>query len=281
MQHPTGYVIRGGRAELVDFVALVTQKYAIFKILHTVSGAFVLSGFFVMGIAAYHILRKNQTAIFSKSFKLALVFSLIFSIFEVIHGHVSGTEISKLQPAKLAAIESHWETGPRAPFNIIAIPDRDNERNSFAISLPGVLSLLVHNSLDAEVVGLKDFPRDERPPILLPFYSFRVMVGLGFLFILLTLIGVVRINKLETSRWYLKLMLMAIPLPYIACEAGWVVAEVGRQPWIVHGLMKTSEAVSPIAGSQVAVTLVAFIIVYSLLGLAAFYLMIRYAKKGI
>lgn len=128
--------------------------------------------------------------------------------------------------------------------------------------------------------GLKDFPRKERPPVLIPFLSFRTMVGLGTLFILLTIIGWLRRNRLLESPLYLKVMVLSIPLPYIAIEAGWVLAEVGRQPWIVHGLMKTSDAVSPLASSQVLVSLIAFILIYGLLGIAGFYLIVKNAIKN-
>ena len=128
--------------------------------------------------------------------------------------------------------------------------------------------------------GLKDFPREERPPVLISLVSFRTMVGLGTLFILLTVIGWLRRSKLLESPLYLKVMVLSIPLPYIAIEAGWVLAEVGRQPWIVYGLMKTSDAVSPLASSQVFVSLIAFILIYGLLGITGFYLIIKNAVKN-
>ena len=140
--------------------------------------------------------------------------------------------------------------------------------------------MLAYHDPKATVRGLKDFPEDERPPVTITFLSFRVMVGLGFLFLFLTLYGWIRRNKLMESPNYLKIMLYAIPLPYIASEAGWAVAEVGRQPWVVYGLMRTADAVSPISGSQVMVSLVAFVVVYSLLGAAAFYLIGKYARRG-
>ena len=138
---------------------------------------------------------------------------------------------------------------------------------------------MVHD-LNAEVTGLRDIPKDQRPPVLLTFISFRVMVGLGTLFILLTVIGWFKRNRLLESPNYLKIMLFAIPLPYIALELGWVLAEVGRQPWIVYGLMRTSDAVSPIAGSQVLFSLIGFFVVYGLLGAIGFYLITINAKKG-
>ncbi|UCD80139.1 MAG: cytochrome ubiquinol oxidase subunit I, partial [Desulfobacterales bacterium] len=135
-------------------------------------------------------------------------------------------------------------------------------------------------NFNAEVKGLKDFPIDERPPVLLTFLSFRTMVALGMYFPLVTLIGVYFRNRLLENPWYLKLMLFSIPLPFIAIEMGWLLAELGRQPWIVYGLMKTADAVSQIAVSQVAVSLVAFLGVYGLLGALGYFLIFRYAVKG-
>lgn len=164
---------------------------------------------------------------------------------------------------------------------LFLIPDAKHERNLVEIGkIPGLLSLLAYNNPHAVVKGLKDFPKDERPPVAITFWAFRLMVGLGMLFVLLTLVGWFLRNRLLESPWYLRVMLWAIPLPYLALELGWTVAEVGRQPWIVYGLMKTSQAVSPISSGQVGVSLVAFILLYGFLGLVDFYLLAKYARKG-
>jgi len=283
MQYPVGYTIskETGRAVLTDFIAVITQQFAIIQVLHTLFAAYLLSGFFVMGVSAYHLLKKQNTSFFLKSFRLALTFGLIFSIGAVILGDFSGLQVAEKQPSKLAALESHWETQTHAPFYMLTFPDEKNECNFFElIAVPSGLSILAFHSAEAEVKGLRDFPRDERPPVAITFVAFRVMVSLGFLFVLLTVTGWFLRNKLDSSPVYLWIMLLAIPLPYIAAEAGWIVTEVGRQPWIVYGLMKTADAVSPIATSQVALSLTAFVLVYSVLGLTAFYLIFQFARKG-
>ena len=281
MQHPVGYTMRNGRAELESFMAVITNSFGVLEFLHTVSGAYVLSAFFVMGISAWHLLKKQNMDFFTRSFKIALVFGLVSSLFVAAIGDTHGVHVAQTQPAKLAAMESHWETKTHAPLHLFAIPDEKNERNSVEFgSIPGVLSFLGYHDVDAEVRGLRDFPADERPPVLLTFISFRVMVGLGTLFILLTVYGMFKRNRLADSPNYLKLMLFSIPLPYAAIELGWVLAEVGRQPWIVYGLMRTPSAVSPIAAPQVLFSLIAFIAVYGLLGALGFYLMLANAKKG-
>jgi len=281
MQHPVGYVIRNGRAELDNFFAVVTQGFAWQIFFHTISGAYILTGFVVMGIAAYHLLRKQNIAFFTKSFRLGLAMALIFSVAEVVQGHIHGAEVAKIQPAKLAAMEGLWETQTNAPQTLFHIPDEQNERNLWEfVKIPGALSMLAHHDTEAEVKGLKDFPKEERPPVLLTFVAFRVMVALGFLFVLLTVVAFFKRKKLEDSPLLLKVLLWSMPLPYIALQAGWIVTEVGRQPWIVYGIMKTKDAVSPVAASQVGASFAAFIVVYTILGIVAFYLCRKFAIQG-
>lgn len=281
MQHPVGYTIRNGRAELTDFFAVVTQKFAVLMFVHVVSGAFVLAGFFVMGISAYHLLKKQNMDFFGRSFRMGLVFSLVASLVVAIEGDLHAKDVAEKQPAKLAAMESLWDTTESAPVYLFSIPDEENEKNLVEIlPIPGLLSFLAHGDMNAPVKGLKEYPRDERPPVFLTSFAFKGMVGLGTYFVLITLYGFIRRKTITESPWFLKLMLFSIPLPYIANQLGWIVTEVGRQPWIVYGLMRTRDAVSPVAASQVAVTLVAFILVYGLLGIAGYYLIYRHATKG-
>jgi cytochrome d ubiquinol oxidase subunit I len=281
MQHPVGYILRNGRAELDSFTAVIFQKFAILSILHTLGAAYIVSAFFVMGISAYHLLRRQHTDLFIRSFRMALSFGLIFSLFVIAEGHLHGTDLAEKQPAKLAAMESHWNTSANAPIYLLSLPDEKGEKNSLEIlPFPGMLSLLAHHNPNATVVGLKDFPRDLRPPVLISFVSFRIMVTMAAYFLLMTALGWLKRDRLMESPWYLRAMLYSIPLPYLVCEAGWILAEVGRQPWIVYGLMKTSEAFSPVAASQVMVSFIAFILIYGALGILGFYLMVKHARKG-
>jgi cytochrome d ubiquinol oxidase subunit I len=281
MQHPVGYVIRNGRAELDSLTAIITQPFAWHTIVHTVSAGFIVSGFFVMGVSAWHLLKKQEISFFKKSFRLAVGFALIFSIVEVVQGHMHGGEVAKLQPTKFAAMESVWETTKSAPQYLLVIPDPEHERNLVELgAIPGALSMLAFHDFSAEVKGLKDFAPSERPPVSISTFSFRVMITLGFFFLITTIIGWFRRDTIEQRPALLKLFLFSIPLPYIASELGWMLAEVGRQPWVVYGVMKTSNAVSPIAASQVAVSLGAFVLVYTFLGLVAYYLMWSQARKG-
>jgi cytochrome d ubiquinol oxidase subunit I len=281
MQHPVGYDIRNGRAELTDFLAVITNKHGLLEIIHVVPASLLLGAFFVMGISAYHLLKSQHTEVFLKSFKIALVVGLVSSLILGLTGDMHGINVSKTQPAKLAAMESHWETQSQAPIVMFAIPDEEGERNKMEIgSIPGLLSFLGFHDFNAEVIGLRDIPKEDRPPVLPTFVGFRTMVGLGTLFILLMIYGWFRRDKLMESPAFLKIMLWSIPLPYIAMEMGWVVSEVGRQPWIVYDLMRTADAASPIAGTQVMVSLTAFILVYGLLGAVGFYLIAKSVKEG-
>ncbi len=282
MQHPVGYVMRNGRAELASFYDVITNSYAFLKFFHQLPAAYTVGGFFVMGISAWHILRKSHPDFFKKSFRVAATFTLIFSIVVVITGHMSGEEVAKYQPAKLAAMESLWETEKPAGMCLLVIPDPANERNSVeAFKIPKLLSVLAHYSTTAEVKGLKAFPKDERPPVTPVFFAFRIMVGIGFLMILLALFAWRWQDKIENYPRFLKILIWAIPLPYLAIELGWTVAELGRQPWIVYGIMKTSDAVSTAINTpQVSVSLIAFTLVYTLLGIADFYLLFKFARKG-
>jgi cytochrome d ubiquinol oxidase subunit I len=284
MQHPVGYVIRNNRAELVDFAEVIFSPYAWLKFFHTVMGGYIVGAFFVMGVAAYHILRKNQLDFFKKSFKIAAIFGLIMSLGIAIIGDFHAKEVAKTQPSKMAAMESLWETQKSAPIYMFAWPDAENERNTFEfLSIPGFLSYLAHGDFNAEVTGLKDIPKDERPPVLPTFLSFRVMVFLGVIFIVLSLLGFIYAKKdtLENKEWFLRLILYTIPLPFIAAQVGWIVAEIGRQPWIVYGVMKTSDAVSQsVTSGQVWMSLIGFLIFYGILAIVDLSLLAKFSRKG-
>ncbi|MBP8979778.1 MAG: cytochrome ubiquinol oxidase subunit I [Syntrophobacterales bacterium] len=284
MQNPVGFVLRNNRAEMVDFMAFLTNGYGWLKFFHTILAGYVVAAFFVMGISAWHLLRKNQSLLFKKSFRIAAVFGLVSSLLVVLIGDFHGAEVGKVQPAKLAAMESLWETQRAVPFYLLLIPDAKNERNALELlGIPKMVSFLAYKDFDAEVKGLKSFPKEERPPVLETYLGFRLMVGLGGLFILLSTLAVFLSwrDLLERYPLFLKVLVWAIPLPYLAGELGWIVAEVGRQPWIVYGVLKTSAAVSKsVSPEQVALSLGVFTLLYSFLGGINVYLLAKYARKG-
>ena len=281
MQHPVGFAVRNGRAELTDFAAVVFNPFSLLQIFHVIPAAFLLTAFFIMGISAYHLLKRQNVEFFTRSFRLALVVGAVATVVVTIEGDLHAKHVTKTQPAKLAAMEALWDTTAKAPIYLMAVPDEANERNSVEIgAIPGLLSFLGHGDFNAKVKGLKEFPREERPPVVATFLSFRIMIALGMYFAAMVAIGLFLRNRLLESTWYLKLMRVSIPLPYLAITMGWVLAEIGRQPWIVYGVMRTADGVSPIDGVPVALSLAAFILVYALLGGVGFTLIAKAAVLG-
>ncbi|MBQ9407578.1 MAG: cytochrome ubiquinol oxidase subunit I [Desulfovibrio sp.] len=283
MQHPVGYAVnaQAGRAELTSFLDVISNGYAWGMYAHTVLAAWALGGFFVLGVSAWHLLRKSHTEFFRRSFRMVAPYTLILTLLVALAGDLQGKNVAQYQPAKLAALESHWNTTKNAPFYVLALPDEEGEGNFIeALAIPDLLSWISYGDANAEVKGLKDFPKEDRPPVLPTFLSFRVMVALGGLFVLLALWAALSSRKNEPSPVLLKALVWNIPLPYIALMLGWAVAEIGRQPWIVYGLMRTSDAVSPVPAPTIAMSLGAFIAVYSLLGVLDIYLLRKYAIQG-
>jgi cytochrome d ubiquinol oxidase subunit I len=282
MQNPVGYVFGDGRAELGSFTSLLSNEFAWHQFIHTLSASYVLSGFFVLGISAYHLLRGRNVNFFKKSFRLAAPFTLLFALVVVVQGHSHGSNVAKHQPEKLAAMESHWETQKNAPQYLFVLPDPANARNTLELfPIPGGLSILAHHSFQAEVTGLRDFPEEDRPPVMMTFLSFRAMIALGFLFPLLAAWAWLKRKDPVKSPMLLKLLPWVIPLPYIAIQLGWIVAEMGRQPWIVYGMMRTSDAVSPgVSSGQVFGSLAGFFAIYALLVALCIFLLAKYGRQG-
>ncbi len=250
------------------------------------------AGFFVLGISAWHLLRKNHVDFFKRSMQIGLVYGLIGSLMVGLVGHTQAQHMVRAQPMKMAAAEGLYKSEDPASFSILTIGDLQARKEVFAIRIPGVLSLLAYNRLTGLVEGIDDLqaayekqygPGDYRPPIPTIYWNFRFMVGAGMVMILLALIGLVLAlkNRLESSAWYLKLLPFALFLPYIANSAGWLMTELGRQPWIVFGLMKTETGVSPtVTAGMVLISVVVFTLVYGALMAVDIYLLNKVAKGG-
>jgi len=289
MQKPVGYHLVTNatgqvRAEMVDFVALLLNPYGLIKFFHTVTSGYAVAAFFVMAISAWHLLRKNELIFFKRSFRTAAVFGLASCLLVVMTGDFHAVEIAKVQPAKFAAMESVWETQRGAPMSLILIPDEQNERNRVAwLNIQKMVSFLAFHDPNSEIKGLKSFPRELRPPVWPTFLGFRLMVGLGMAMILVSLLGVYFSGKrdFEDHTFFLKVALFSLPLPYIAGQLGWIVSEVGRQPWIVYGVLKTADAVSKsISTAQVIASLLGFTILYGGLAVIDVYLLVKFSRKG-
>ena len=292
MQNPQGYVLNNGRAEMVNFFDLITNPYVWHQFPHVVTGGITTAGFFVMGICAWHLARKHEVAFFQKSFKYAVVYGLIGVLAVCGIGHAQGQFLMDVQPMKMAAAEAHWETEDPASFVAIAAIDEEKGENTFSIEIPNMLSFMTYNSFSGEVKGIHDLQAEyvEQygegnyvPQVTPMFWSFRAMVGSGGLMVLLALIGLVllKTNKLQNNKVYLKIMLFAMALPYIANTTGWLITEMGRQPWIVYGLQKTAEGLSTVVpASYVLISMIGFTVVYGILAVVDVMLLVKYAKKS-
>ena len=282
-QTPAGFHIVNGRAELVDFWAAVFNPSTVPRYLHTIDGALIAGAFFVMGLSAWFLLRGEHREFARKSLNMALVVAFLASVMQLPLGHFHAVQVAETQPAKLAAFEGLWETQTNAPLLVMGLPNPEQRRTDFAIGLPGVLSIGVGGSTETEVAGLNDFPEEEWPPLLVSFFNFHFMVGLGLYFIGLTALGLLLLwrQRLHENRLFLRVALLSIPLPVIANELGWIAAEVGRQPWIVYGLMRTDQAFSTaVPAGQILASLVMFGVIYSLLFCVWIFLLRRKLLKG-
>lgn len=283
-QTPAGFVFNPatGRAELTSFLQAAFNPSVVVRFLHTVDAAIICGAFFVAGVAAYHLLKNSQDEVARKAMRLAVIVAFIASVLELFpFGHEHARQVGKHQPEKLAAFEGLMEGGPYAPITVFGIPTNDNLIG--AVRIPWLLSMLVGFKPSTVVHGLNEFPVDERPPVFMPFMGFHAMVGLGTLFIALMAYAVFQLwrGRLYEDRLLLWGLLMAIPLPVIACQAGWIVTEVGRQPWIVYHLLKTKDAISvTVSAGEILFSLILFAVVYALLFVLYLYLISRAVRKG-
>ncbi|MBD3237721.1 MAG: cytochrome ubiquinol oxidase subunit I [Candidatus Eisenbacteria bacterium] len=277
-QTPAGYHIVGGRAELTDFWAAVFNPSTIPRYLHTIIASLVSGAFFMMGLAALLVRRGRRIDLARRSLRLSLVVGLVAAIALIFSGHGHAVQVAETQPEKLAAIEGLFETQARAPALVFGIPDGERETVHARVEIPAALSLLAFGDADAEVQGLKAFPRDAWPPLGLTFYPFHLMVYLSGFFVLFTTWGLWRWRRgvLERPSAFLRIAPWAIPLPIIACELGWITAEVGRQPWIVYRLLRTSEGVSVnVPPGQILASILIFSAIYLVLLVAWIFLLRR------
>ncbi len=291
MQHPVGYAVEQEIVKLVDFWALLTNPYLFYQLAHTLAASITTGAFFILGISAVQLVRQPSAA-FRSALRFGAVYGLVGALLVAGVGHAQGQYLMRVQPMKMAAAEALWNTEAPAGFSLVARISEDYRFNVWAVRIPRMLSFLAYNNFDAEVKGILDLQDaytseyggwDYIPPITLIFWSFRAMVGSGLLLIALSAWLVFRavITRRDPARWLLRLLPLAMVLPYVANTAGWIMAETGRQPWAVFGLMKTQFAVSPyVTAHQILFSLIAFIAVYLLLLFADIYLMVKHTQKN-
>lgn len=293
MQSPLGYSIENGRAVMTDFGALVTNHFVIGEMSHTFFAGMATGGVLIVAISAYKILQKGaHVDAFVKVIQGAALYTLIGAVLLIASGHFHTQYLAEAQPMKLASMEALWHTEDPAPFAIVAIPNKEKMENDFEITVPYLFSFLVHDSFSGEVKGIADLQKeavqkygsgDYIPPVTALFYAFRIMVGAGGIMLLLMFVAYIAARKgvIQNYPALLKILLFTLPLPFLANSAGWFVAEVGRQPWIVVGLQKTVDAVSPnLTPMDIWISMIGFTLIYLVLIVLALGVAVRFIKNN-
>ncbi|MGA9650800.1 cytochrome ubiquinol oxidase subunit I [Pedobacter sp.] len=279
MNSPAGFDLVNGKYLNIDPIQAMFNKAWFSQALHMCLAAFTATGFAVAGVHALMILRNQNKEFHLKAFKIAAIFACIGALLQPLSGDISAKDVAKRQPAKLAAMEALYKTEKPAPLLIGGIVNEKNKTVKGAIKIPGALSFLAHGDFNAEVKGLDQIPENEHPPVAITHYAFQIMVGIGTLLLLISLIyffNLIKKKSLLEKPWLLKLFVFAIPLGYVALEAGWVVTEVGRQPWIIYGIMRTKDAVTPMPG--IAYSFYIFSAIYVSLSIVVTFLLYRQIK---
>jgi cytochrome d ubiquinol oxidase subunit I len=282
MNAPTGFRLVDGKPVDIDPIAAMLNPAAFTQTLHMTLAAYAATGFVVAGIHAFMLLRDGNNRFHRTALSIALTVGGITAILQPLSGDILAKAVAKNQPAKLAAFEGQFQTETSAPLRIGGIPDEEAGETSYAIEIPYALSILAYGDPNATVKGLNEFPKDEHPPVAIVHFAFQIMVGCGMLMAAIALWSAWRwwrnrrqkeAGKWIDSKWFLRALILAAPLGFIAIETGWIVTEVGRQPWIIYGIMRTSEAVTPMPG--LVVPFVTFTVLYIFLAIITAWLLLR------
>jgi len=285
MQHPVGYSVgTGGRIVLESIWPVLLSTFAMWQYAHVITGALISGGFIVAGVGAYYLLSRRADPLARRFLREGVIVALLFSLAAIFPtGDRNSADVTRYQPVKLAAMEGLFETTNGAPLAIIGMPDVHAKTLIDPIYVPSVLSFLAYGNFEANVKGLDEYASTLVPPVELTYYAYHVMVGLGTIFVALAALAAILLamRKLESARWLLWALMLAMPFPFIANEAGWVVTEVGRQPWIIYGVMQTAEGSSPnVVAGETIFTLLGFAGMYFLLGALFLYLVLRQIWLG-
>jgi len=281
-QTPAGYIVQDGRAVLTDFFAAAFNPSTLPRFFHTVASTWAMGGFMVVAVAAYYLIRHEHVAFARQALRTGLTIALIMSFAMPLIGHWHAVQVAETQPVKIAAFEGLSATQTDAPMSIVGYIDTATGESK-GIKIPGLLSLLVGFNTNTTVVGLDSVPRTDWPPLQATFQTYHLMVALGMLMILIALVGLYleRTGRIEGVRWFLKLLPFAPVLPMLAIQSGWAAAEIGRQPWIVTGELRTADAVSAVVpAGQVAATLAVFVILYTVLYIGWARVMFKTLRRG-
>ena len=286
-QTPAGFHIVGeginARAEITDFWAMVFNPSSVDRLLHVVSGAWLAGAFLIISVSAYYLLKDRHIRFAKASIKIALVVVMIASLFQLFTGHRSAVGVHENQPAKLAAMEAVFDDQTNAPLYLFGWVDEDNQKVNFGVTVPGMLSYLIGFDTNTKVTGLNSFKEEDRPPVNIVFQAYHLMVAIGFALIGISLLGIFFWwrGTLFKQRWMLWIFVFSVLLPQIANQIGWITAEVGRQPWIVYGLLRTSEGLSKaVEAGQVMFSLILFMLIYLGLFILFIYLLNEKIQHG-
>ena len=293
MQYPVGYkLLDSGKIVMTSFLELVKNPFVWDEFPHTIFSGFTTAAFFVVGISAYHLLRKKEIDLFSRSFKLGTYFAVIGLVGVILVGHTQTQKMIQTQPMKMAAAEGLWHTEDPASFSLFTLVDQDNDKDIVSIRIPYLLSVLAYDDVKGPVRGILDLQKEYEakygpgnyvPNIMVSYFSFRIMVLVGMLMLLialLVLIYILRKKSVENMK-FLAIFPFLIALPYISNSTGWILTEMGRQPWIVFGFLKTQDAVSKsVSAGMVLTSLIGFTLLYGVLMVADIYLLKKYAVRG-
>ncbi len=294
MQEPVGFTINNGRAELINFFDILFNPHVWVQFPHVFTAGLATASFFVLGISAWHLLRRSQDDeegrdMMKRSFRIGAIVSVIATLAVIVVGHTQAQHMVKVQPMKMAAAEALWENEGPASMSLFTVGNEAERRDVFAIRVPRLLSLLACNNLNCEIEGINDIqaryeaeygPGNYVPPVALSYWTFRIMVGAGFLMLVLAIMAIFSVNakKFEPKPRFLNVLMFALFLPYIANTTGWLLAELGRQPWIVFGLMTIDKAISPnVSFGSLLFSLIGFTLLTGGLVAADVYLLHRYA----
>jgi cytochrome bd ubiquinol oxidase subunit I len=283
MQVPLGHVIVDGRIVPDDWWAITTGPIMRVRWPHMLLAAFLTSGMSIVAVGAWHLLRGSRVAEARVMLRWGVALVALLVPLQMFFGHLTGGYVHRYQPAKFAAIEARWKTEQPATEVLIGIPDPLSERNLYPLEIPKLGSFIASGTWDSREVGLESFPQEDRPPVIIPFFAFRIMVGMGLIMVAVSWFGTLlrMLGRLETTRWFLWAALLSFPSGFVAVLAGWFTAEVGRQPWVIYGLLRTRDAVTPsLASSDVMLSLIGYIAVYAVIYSFGLYYIYRLLRDG-
>jgi len=282
MHTPAGYSLENGIFHVVSWWDVVFNPSFPYRLMHMLNASYLTGAFVVAGVSAWYLLRNENVASARRSFSIALALAAILAPLQLLLGDLHGLNTQEHQPIKVAAMEGLWETTRGAPLLLFALPDMTRETNHYEIRIPRAASLILKHDADGEVRGLKEAAPEDRPYVPFVFFAFRIMIGIGLLLIAIALIGLwLRFtDKLYDRRGYLWSCVLSAPLGFVATLSGWIVTESGRQPWVVQGIMRTSESVSQVPAESVLTSLVLFVVVYNVLLAAFLYFTARLVRTG-